>query len=171
MRIISKIGLCASSEADFAAEICLIFIKNQTNFTQRRSLPRPTGGRAPRPGAPKKGEGPVREGSPDRRDGKMRRAALPKGAEHLLDASLLLLHVRMHIKIQCSADVRMSQESAYRLIVASAFDAPCRETMTQTMELQLWHLELIHEFIVIVAVCTGFDRAGRIGYQEAFPIC
>ena len=109
MRIISKIGLCASSETDFAAEICLIFIKNRTNFTQRGSLPRPTGGREPRPGGnpvpegplkgrgSRKGEGPVREGAPDRRDGKMRRAALPKGAEHLLDASLLLFHVRMYI--------------------------------------------------------------------------
>ena len=97
MRIISKIGLCASSEADFAAEICLIFIKNRTNFTQRGSLPRPTGGREPRPGGTPERESPVREGAPDRRDGKMRRAALPKGAEHLLDASLLLFHVRMYI--------------------------------------------------------------------------
>ena len=54
----------------------------------------------------------------------------------------------------------MSQKGADRLVVAPAFDAPCRETVAQTMELQLGHLEFIHEFIVIVAVCTGFDRAG-----------
>ena len=54
----------------------------------------------------------------------------------------------------------MSQKGADRLVVAPAFDAPCRETVAQTMELQLGHLEFIHELIVIVAVCTGFDRAG-----------
>ena len=54
----------------------------------------------------------------------------------------------------------MSQKGADRLVVAPAFDAPCRETVAQTMELQLGHLEFIHEFVVIVTVCAGFDRAG-----------
>ena len=40
----------------------------------------------------------------------------------------------MYVQIQGRADIRMSQQYAYRLVVASAFYAPCGETVAETVE-------------------------------------
>ena len=49
----------------------------------------------------------------------------PKRLKHLGDALFLLLHVWVNIEIKGCSDVGMSEQYAYSLVVAVAFDAAC----------------------------------------------
>lgn len=46
-----------------------------------------------------------------------------EGAEHLVNASLFLLHVGMHVEVQRGAYVGMPQQHAYGLVVTVALNA------------------------------------------------
>ena len=69
---------------------------------------------------------------------------LPQSPEHLFDAALFLLEVRVDVEVEGGADVGVAQEDADGLVVAFAFDAACGEAVAQTMELELRHVQVIH---------------------------
>ena len=52
-----------------------------------------------------------------------------KRLEHFGDTLFLLLHVRMHIEIEGCCDVGMTEQHAYGLVVAVAFNAACRKAV------------------------------------------
>ena len=56
-----------------------------------------------------------------------------KRFEHLGDALFLLLHVRVNIEIKGCCDVGMTEQYAYCLVVAVAFNAACGKAMAQSV--------------------------------------
>ena len=59
----------------------------------------------------------------------------PKRLEHLVDAFFLLLHVRVNIEIKGCSDVGMTEQYAYSLVVAVAFNAACRKVVMRSVPL------------------------------------
>ena len=53
--------------------------------------------------------------------------------EHLGDALFLLRHVRVNIEIKGCCDVGMTEQYAYGLVVAVAFNAACGKAMAQSV--------------------------------------
>ena len=53
--------------------------------------------------------------------------------EHLGDALFLLLHVWVNIEIKGCCDVGMTEQYAYGLVVAVAFNAACGKAMAQSV--------------------------------------
>ena len=64
----------------------------------------------------------------------------------------------MDVEVEGGADAGMAEEGADGLVVAAAFDAAGREAVAQAVELQLGHVELLEELLVIVAVCARLGR-------------
>ena len=56
-----------------------------------------------------------------------------KRLEHLGDALFLLLHVRVNIEIKGCCDVGMTEQYAYGLVVAVAFNAACGKAVAQSV--------------------------------------
>ena len=56
-----------------------------------------------------------------------------KRLEHLGDAFFLLLHVRVNIEIKSRCDIGMTEQYAYCLVVAVAFNAACCKAVAQSM--------------------------------------
>ena len=48
-----------------------------------------------------------------------------KRLEHLGNALFLLLHVRVNIEVESCGDIGMTEQYAYGLVVAVAFNAAC----------------------------------------------
>ena len=53
--------------------------------------------------------------------------------EHLGDALFLLLHVRVNIEVEGCCDVGMTEQYAYGLVVAVAFNAACCKAVAQSV--------------------------------------
>ena len=53
--------------------------------------------------------------------------------EHLGDALFLLLHVWVNIEVEGCCDVGMTEQYAYCLVVAVAFNAACGKAMAQSV--------------------------------------
>ena len=62
--------------------------------------------------------------------------------EHLGDALFLLLHVRVNIEIKGCCDVGMTEQYAYGLIVAVAFNAACRKAVVRSVTINQVKQEL-----------------------------
>ena len=91
-------------------------------------------------------------------------------APYRLDAFFLLCEIRMDIEVEGGAYVGMTEQNAYGLVVAVAFDAPCGERMPQSVELHPRHLQILHQFFIVNAVGVRFYRFGRIRKQIMFRI-
>lgn len=74
------------------------------------------------------------------------------------------------IKIHGRADVGMPQQYAHGLVIAFAFDASGGETVPEGMEFQRRHLKFLHQFLVIIAVCSGFGGLVRIRKYEKITV-
>ena len=72
--------------------------------------------------------------------------------EHLGDALFLLLHVWVNIEIKGCCDVGMTEQYAYCLVVAVAFNAACGKAMAQSVVFQSRYVETLHKSMIIVAV-------------------
>lgn len=88
----------------------------------------------------------------------------PQRPEHLFDAALLLFHVGMDVEVEGGADVGMAEEDADGLVVAAALDAAGGEAVAEAVELEPWHAEAEHQFVVVVAVGAGLGRP--LGIRE-----
>lgn len=77
-----------------------------------------------------------------------------KRLEHLGDALSLLFHVRVNIEIKGCCNVGMTEQYAYCLVVAVAFNAACRKAVAQSVIFQPRYVETRHQPMVIVAVGT-----------------
>ena len=58
-----------------------------------------------------------------------------KRLEHLGDALFLLFHVWVNIEIKGCCDVGMTEQYAYGLVVAVAFNAACRKVVMRSVPL------------------------------------
>ena len=58
-----------------------------------------------------------------------------KRLEHPGDALFLLFHVRVNIEIKGCCDVGMTEQYAYGLVVAVAFNAACRKVVMRSVPL------------------------------------
>ena len=58
-----------------------------------------------------------------------------KRLEHLGDALFLLFHVRVNIEIKGCCNVGMTEQYAYCLVVAVAFNAACRKVVMRSVPL------------------------------------
>ena len=58
-----------------------------------------------------------------------------KRLEHLGDALFLLLHIWVNIEIKGCCDVGMTEQYAYGLVVAVAFNAACRKVVMRSVPL------------------------------------
>ena len=47
--------------------------------------------------------------------------------EHFVDAFFLLVHIRVNVKVESRADIRMTKYDADSLVVTLAFNAACRK--------------------------------------------
>ena len=56
-----------------------------------------------------------------------------KRLEHLVDALFLLLHVRVNIEVEGCCNVGMTEQYAYGLVVAVAFNAACCKAVAQSV--------------------------------------
>lgn len=65
-----------------------------------------------------------------------------KRLEHLGDALFLLFHVRVNIEIKGCCDVGMTEQYAYGLIVAVAFNAACRKAVVRSVTINQVKQEL-----------------------------
>ena len=65
-----------------------------------------------------------------------------KRLEHLGDALSLLFHVRVNIEIKGCCDVGMTEQYAYGLIVAVAFNAACRKAVVRSVTINQVKQEL-----------------------------
>ena len=79
-------------------------------------------------------------------------------SKRFIQTLLLLLQIRMNVQIQCSPDVRMTQQHANCLVVTIALDTSGRKTMPQSVELDFRYPELAHQRFVIVAVSPWLNR-------------
>ena len=59
----------------------------------------------------------------------------PKRLEHLGDALFLLFHVRVNIEIKGRCNIGMTEQYAYGLEVAVAFNAACRKVVMRSVPL------------------------------------
>ena len=55
--------------------------------------------------------------------------------EHLGDSLFLLLHVRVNIEIKGCCNIGMTEQYAYGLVVAVAFNAACRKVVMRSVPL------------------------------------
>ena len=58
-----------------------------------------------------------------------------KRLEHLVDALFLLFHVRVNIEIKGCCNIGMTEQYAYGLVVAVAFNAACRKVVMRSVPL------------------------------------
>ena len=58
-----------------------------------------------------------------------------KRLEHLGDALFLLFHVRVNIEIKGRCNIGMTEQYAYCLVVAVAFNAACRKVVMRSVPL------------------------------------
>ena len=58
-----------------------------------------------------------------------------KRLEHLGDALFLLFHVRVNIEIKGCCNIGMTEQYAYGLVVAVAFNAACRKVVMRSVPL------------------------------------
>lgn len=58
-----------------------------------------------------------------------------KRLEHLGDALFLLFHVRANIEIKGCCNIGMTEQYAYSLVVAVAFNAACRKDVMRSVPL------------------------------------
>ena len=58
-----------------------------------------------------------------------------KRLEHLGDALFLLFHVRANIEIKGCCNIGMTEQYAYGLVVAVAFNAACRKVVMRSVPL------------------------------------
>ena len=58
-----------------------------------------------------------------------------KRLEHLGDALFLLFHVRVNIEINGCCNIGMTEQYAYGLVVAVAFNAACRKVVMRSVPL------------------------------------
>ena len=58
---------------------------------------------------------------------------LPQRLKHLLDTSLLLLHIWVNIEVEGCCNVGMTKQYAYGLVVAVAFNAACGKAVAQSV--------------------------------------
>ena len=65
-----------------------------------------------------------------------------KRLEHLGDALFLLFHVRVNIEIKGCCDVGMTEQYAYGLVVAVAFNAACRKAVVRSVTINQVKQEL-----------------------------
>ena len=65
-----------------------------------------------------------------------------KRLEHLGDALSLLFHVRVNIEIKGCCDVGMTEQYAYGLVVAVAFNAACRKAVVRSVTINQVKQEL-----------------------------
>lgn len=65
-----------------------------------------------------------------------------KRLEHLGDALFLLFHVRVNIEIKGCCDIGMTEQYAYCLIVAVAFNAACRKAVVRSVTINQVKQEL-----------------------------
>lgn len=65
-----------------------------------------------------------------------------KRLEHPGDALFLLFHVRVNIEIKGCCDVGMTEQYAYRLVVAVAFNAACRKAVVRSVTINQVKQEL-----------------------------
>ena len=56
-----------------------------------------------------------------------------KRLKHLSDTLFLLLHVRVNIEVEGCCNVGMTEQYAYSLVVAVAFNAACGKAMAQSV--------------------------------------
>ena len=79
-----------------------------------------------------------------------------KRLEHPGDALFLLLHVRVNIEIKGCGNVGMTEQYAYGLVVAVAFNAACRKAMAQSVVFQPRNVKAFHQPMIIVAIGAWF---------------
>ena len=59
----------------------------------------------------------------------------PKRLEHPGDALFLLPHVRVNIEVKGCCNIGMTEQYAYGLVVAVAFNAACRKVVMRSVPL------------------------------------
>ena len=60
-----------------------------------------------------------------------------KRLEHLGDALLLLFHVRVNIEVKGCCNIGMTEQYAYGLVVAVAFNAACCKAVAQSVSVEV----------------------------------
>ena len=65
-----------------------------------------------------------------------------KRLEHLGDALLLLFHVRVNIEVKGCCNIGMTEQYAYGLVVAVAFNAACRKAVVRSVTINQVKQEL-----------------------------
>lgn len=83
--------------------------------------------------------------------------------EHLGDALFLLLHVWVNIEIKGCCDVGMTEQYAYCLVVAVAFNAACGKAVAESVVFQPRNVKAFHQTVIVVAVSTRLSRLLLIG--------
>ena len=75
-----------------------------------------------------------------------------KRLEHLGDALFLLFHVRVNIEIKGCCNVGMTEQYAYSLVVAVAFNAACGKAVAESVIFQPRNVKTLHQPMIVVAV-------------------
>ena len=78
--------------------------------------------------------------------------------EHLGDALFLLFHVRVNIEIKGCCNIGMTEQYAYCLVVAVAFNAACGKAVAQSVVFQPRNIKTRHPPMIIVAVGAWLGR-------------
>ena len=65
----------------------------------------------------------------------------PQAFKHCVDATFLLVEIRMNVEIEGCRDVRVAEEDADCFAVTAEFDTTGGETMAQAMELDEGNVE------------------------------
>ena len=66
----------------------------------------------------------------------------PKRLKHLGDTAFLLFHVRMNIEVESCGDIGMTEQYAYCLVVAVAFNAACSKVVVRSVTINQVKQEL-----------------------------
>ena len=83
--------------------------------------------------------------------------------EHLGDTLFLLLYVRVNIEIKGCCNIGMTEQYAYGLVVAVAFNAACGKAVAESVVFQPWNVKVFHQPIVVVAVSAWFSGLHFVG--------
>ena len=90
-----------------------------------------------------------------------------KRLEHLGDALFLLFHVRVNIEIKGCCDVGMTEQYAYCLVVAVAFNAACSKAVVRIVTIN----QVKQELNATSKICrTDFTQWVRILKRRLSPI-
>ena len=93
-----------------------------------------------------------------------------EGAEHLVDALLLLLRSGMDVEIESRGYVGMAEDDTDGLVVAVAFDTACGETMSEPVEFQRRYAKLFHQLHIVVAVGARFNWLRFVAYDVVVAV-